>query len=103
MILLTCPWCGPRNVSEFAYGGSLVARPDPADATPREWRDYLYLRDNTRGWVTERWYHRAGCRQFFVVERDTVTDQMRDPRTGTVKLTATEPPTAEPPAIQGAP
>jgi sarcosine oxidase, subunit delta len=103
MILLTCPWCGPRNVSEFAYGGSLVDRPDPADATPREWRDYLYLRDNTRGWVTERWYHRAGCRQFFVVERDTVTDQTRDPRTGTVNLTATEPPTAEPPASAGAP
>lgn len=103
MILLTCPWCGPRNVSEFAYGGSLIARPDPADATPREWRDYLYLRDNTRGWVTERWYHRAGCRQFFVVERDTVTDEMRGPRTGTVNLDATEPPTAEPPAREGAP
>ena len=102
MILLTCPWCGPRNVSEFAYGGSLVARPDPADAAPREWRDYLYLRDNTRGWVTERWYHRAGCRQFFIVERDTVTDQTRNPRTGTVDLTAKEPPTAEPPATEGA-
>jgi len=103
MIRLTCPWCGSRNVSEFAYGGSLADRPEPADATPREWRDYLYLRDNTRGWVTERWYHRAGCRQFFVVERDTVTDQTRDPRTGTVNLTAAEPATAEPPASEGAP
>ena len=52
---------------------------------------------------TERWYHRAGCRQFFVVERDTVTDQTRDPRAGTVSLNAAEPPTAEPPANQGAP
>jgi len=103
MILLTCPWCGPRNVSEFAYAGSLVDRPDPAEATPREWRDYLYLRDNTRGWVTERWYHRVGCRQFFVAERDTVTDQTRDPGTGTVSLKAAEPPTAEPPATEGAP
>ena len=101
MILLTCPWCGPRNVSEFAYDGSLVARPDPADATPREWRDYLYLRDNTRGWVTERWYHRAGCRQFFVVERDTVTDETRGPRTGTVSLNPAEPPAEEPPATEG--
>jgi heterotetrameric sarcosine oxidase delta subunit len=81
----------------------VAGRPDPDQATPREWRDYLYLRDNTRGWVTERWYHRAGCRQFFVVERDTVTDQTRDPRTGTVSLKAAEPPTAEPPANQGAP
>ncbi len=81
----------------------MAGRPGPDQATPREWRDYLYLRDNTRGWVTERWYHRAGCRQFFVVERDTVTDQTRDPRTGSVYLTATEPPTAEPPANEGAP
>ena len=79
-----------------------MGRPDTAHATPREWRDYLYLRDNTRGWVTERWYHRAGCRQFFVVERDTVTDETRSPRR-TVDLMATEPPTAEPPASEGAP
>ena len=106
MILLTCPCCGPRNVSEFAYGGSLVDRPDPADATPREWRDYLYLRDNTRGWVTERWYHRAGCRQFLVVERDTVTDETRDPRASVDVIPAepprAEPPAAEPPAREGA-
>ena len=102
MILLTCPWCGPRNVSEFAYAGSLADRPEPADATPREWRDYLYRRDNTRGWVTERWYHRAGCRQFFVVERDTVTDETRDPRAA-VDLISAEPPTAEPPSREGAP
>jgi heterotetrameric sarcosine oxidase delta subunit len=80
----------------------VAGRPDPAQATPREWRDYLYLRDNTRGWVTERWYHRAGCRQFFVAERDTVTDQTRDPA-GTVDLTAAEPPSAEPPGSAGAP
>jgi heterotetrameric sarcosine oxidase delta subunit len=75
--MLTCPWCGPRNSSEFDYAGNVAGRPDPARATPREWRDYLYLRDNTRGWVTERWYHRAGCRQFFVAERDTATDETR--------------------------
>jgi len=103
VILLTCPWCGQRNSSEFSYAGNVAGRPDPDQATPPEWRDYLYLRDNTRGWVTERWYHRAGCRQFFVVEQDTVTDQTRVPRAGTVSLNAAEPPTAEPPANQGAP
>jgi heterotetrameric sarcosine oxidase delta subunit len=101
--MLTCPWCGRRNSSEFAYAGNVAGRPDPAGASPREWRDYLYLRDNTRGWVTEQWYHRAGCRQFFVVERDTVTDQTRGPRTGIVRLSSAEPPTAEPPASEGAP
>jgi sarcosine oxidase subunit delta len=79
-----------------------VTRPGPAQVTPRDWRDYLYLRDNTRGWVTERWYHRAGCRQFFVIERDTVTDETRDPRTAAVSREEAQAPTAEPPANRGA-
>src|SRR6266516_1974629 len=49
MILLPCPWCGDREVSEFGYAGELVPRPDPGSATARQWRDYLYLRDNRRG------------------------------------------------------
>ena len=77
MMLLPCPWCGPRNVSEFRYVSELVPRPDPAAATPGAWRDYLYLRDNTRGWVTETWYHRMGCRKFITVQRHTGTNQTR--------------------------
>ena len=63
MILLPCPWCGPRDAAEFAHAGERVPRPDPGTAAPAQWRDYLYLRANTRGWVTETWYHRMGCRQ----------------------------------------
>jgi heterotetrameric sarcosine oxidase delta subunit len=77
MIILPCPWCGDRNVSEFRYTGELVSRPDPATVTPPQWRDYLYLRGNRRGWVTEWWYHRAGCRQYFTIDRDTATDETR--------------------------
>jgi sarcosine oxidase, subunit delta len=77
MILLPCPWCGPRNVSEFHYAGELTPRPDPAAASPEQWRSYLYLRENRCGWRPERWYHRAGCRQYFTVERDTATNQTR--------------------------
>lgn len=77
MILLPCPWCGDRNVSEFGYAGEVAERPDPRTATPDQWRDYLYLRGNRRGWVTERWYHRAGCRRYFLIDRDTRTDQTR--------------------------
>lgn len=75
MMLVPCPWCGPRNVSEFTYHGEDVPRPDPAHATPRQWREYLYFRANPRGWVTERWQHQAGCRQHFRLERDTLTNQ----------------------------
>jgi heterotetrameric sarcosine oxidase delta subunit len=77
MILLPCPWCGDRDASEFRYAGEVVPRPDPAAATRQEWRDYLYLRENRRGWVTERWYHRAGCRRYVVVERDTSTNEVK--------------------------
>ena len=48
MILLPCPHCGPRNVSEFHYVGELSQRPEPNGTNPEEWRAFLYLRENTR-------------------------------------------------------
>ena len=77
MILVPCPHCGPRNVSEFRHGGEATTRPEPSAASPEEWREYLYLRRNPAGWTTETWYHRAGCRAYFGAERHTVTNQFR--------------------------
>jgi sarcosine oxidase subunit delta len=77
MILLSCAWCGPRDAGEFQHVGEALARPDPRTATPREWRAYLYLRDNPCGWTTETWYHRMGCRRFIRVERHTETNEIR--------------------------
>lgn len=76
-MLLRCPWCGPRNASEFRHVGEVVPRPDPGGATPEEWRAYLYTRSNPSGWVRENWYHRAGCRRYFAVERHTVSHDVR--------------------------
>ena len=78
MILITCPHCGPRNASEFAYKGERTSRPDPRSATPDEWRSYLYVRANVAGWTAETWYHRGGCRRYLVVERHSVTNELRD-------------------------
>jgi heterotetrameric sarcosine oxidase delta subunit len=78
MIRITCPNCGPRNSDEFRHGGESRPTP-PLGATPQEWRAYLYLRDNPMGWTTETWYHTAGCRRFFRLERHTVTHEMRVP------------------------
>ena len=75
-MLLPCPWCGPRNVSEFRYVGEARQRPDPSAATQTEWRDYLYMQANPRGPVVETWMHRMGCRQFFRAERDTATNEV---------------------------
>lgn len=80
MILLPCPHCGPRNVSEFRSFGEATSRPDPDRATPEEWRAYLYLRRNPAGWTTETWCHVSGCRAFFIAERHTVTNEVRATR-----------------------
>lgn len=77
MMLLPCPWCGPRNVSEFGYRGENVPRPDPGTATVEAWRSYLYLRANRAGWEREGWFHRAGCRRYFSVERNRTTNEIR--------------------------
>jgi heterotetrameric sarcosine oxidase delta subunit len=75
MMLLTCPWCGPRNETEFHYGGQAhVAYPErPADLTDEEWAEFLFFRDNTRGPFAERWSHSVGCRRWFNAVRDTRT------------------------------
>lgn len=77
MMLLPCPWCGPRNVSEFGYVGERSPRPDPATTGPSEWRAYLYTRRNARGWTAETWYHGNGCRRHVVIERHTLTNETR--------------------------
>ncbi len=80
MMIVPCPWCGPRDAGEFRQAGEVVSRPDPARATPAQWRAYLYLRANTRGWATETWYHRMGCRRFITVQRHTETHEIRAAR-----------------------
>ena len=77
MLRLSCPYCGPRDETEFAYGGEAhIARPPPS-ASDREWADYLFCRRNSKGIVFERWQHARGCRQWFNVARDNVTHEVR--------------------------
>jgi heterotetrameric sarcosine oxidase delta subunit len=79
MMLIACPWCGPREEAEFHYGGAAhVAYPaEPASLTDEEWARYLFYRDNPKGTFAERWSHAAGCRRWFNVLRDTVTNEIR--------------------------
>lgn len=78
MMLIPCPYCGPRNVTEFEYGGDANARrPRDVDtAAAPTWNDYVYLRDNPRGLHDELWQHHAGCRRWIAVRRDTVTHEV---------------------------
>lgn len=76
MILLKCPNCGERNVSEFRYGGEVLKRPNPNSVSDKEMSDYLYMRDNQLGVIKEWWYHRSGCALWFVAERHTKTHEV---------------------------
>ncbi len=76
MILLTCPNCGTRNVSEFRYGGEITKRPNPNTATQAEWANYLYVRKNVLGVMPEWWCHQSGCGQWLIAERHTKTHEV---------------------------
>jgi sarcosine oxidase delta subunit len=58
--LLACPNCGPRDVSEFRYGGEILSGSG----------------GNLPGLQHERWYHRLGCRLWFAALRDVRTNEV---------------------------
>jgi heterotetrameric sarcosine oxidase delta subunit len=92
MIRIPCPFCGPRNSSEFAHVGEVGSRPDVTTATRQEWRAYLYVHDNPLGWVRETWFHRAGCRRYLEAERHTDTNEVRWARPVGWRHSEAEPP-----------
>ena len=76
MLIIDCPYCGPRDQSEFSNGGEAhVKRPDgSAEIGDREWGEYVFIRANPKGIFYERWVHSHGCRKWFNAVRDTSTD-----------------------------
>lgn len=78
MLLIPCPWCGPRDELEFHYGGEAhIRRPaDPDSLDDRAWAEYLFMRNNPKGPFAERWVHSAGCRRWFNLVRDTATHRI---------------------------
>jgi sarcosine oxidase subunit delta len=71
--VLCCPNCGPREVTDFRFGGELTLRPHSAPSL-RELCSYLYFRHNVAGVQREWWLHRSGCAEWFLAERDTRTN-----------------------------
>jgi sarcosine oxidase subunit delta len=77
MLRINCPVCGLRDETEFSYGGdATVVRPPQDEPSADAWHDYVFLRDNPRGPHREYWQHVQGCRQWLVVERDTLTHKI---------------------------
>ncbi|HJP21182.1 MAG: sarcosine oxidase subunit delta [Alphaproteobacteria bacterium] len=80
MLRIPCPHCGPRDETEFTYGGdATVAQPsDPESMSDAEWTGFLYLRDNPKGAHREWWYHAHGCRRWIDIVRDTASNRIVD-------------------------
>jgi len=78
MFVIKCPYCGERDQTEFScHGESHIARPEnPNEVSDKQWGEYLFFRSNPKGMHYERWTHDHGCRQWFNVQRHTVTDKI---------------------------
>jgi sarcosine oxidase subunit delta len=75
MKIMNCPLNGPRNISEFIWGGEVKAMPDPADVTDRDWAGFVFIENNTAGVIREWWCH-VPTSFWFIAERNTVTDEI---------------------------
>jgi sarcosine oxidase subunit delta len=81
---IACPFCGERELGEFTYlGDATPKRPSvfSIDGSQQQgaldaFYDYVYLRDNPAGEITEYWYHGGGCRSWLVARRNTTTHEV---------------------------
>ena len=77
MLRINCPHCGERDHSEFAYGGdATITYPSLDNDDMEAWYRAVFVRRNPRGAHKELWHHINGCREWLVVERDTVTHEI---------------------------
>ena len=70
---IPCPYCGERDGAEFVYRGDASAVRPAADAGEEAFVEYVYMRSNPAGEISEHWYHGQGCRNWLVVKRNTLT------------------------------
>jgi sarcosine oxidase subunit delta len=74
MKLINCPLNGPRNAQEFVCAGEVKNEP-VQDAAIGTWADYVFLENNLQGVVHEWWCHIAS-NYWFIVTRDTKTEEI---------------------------
>ncbi len=75
MKIMNCPLNGPRNISEFVYGGEVKTMPNALTCSDKEWADYVFYSDNTIRVIAEWWYHSASG-YWFIAERHTASDEI---------------------------
>ena len=74
MQVFPCPFCGPRNETEFHFVAEAgKVRPDTTqEISDADWAAYLHAQRNEKGKVREVWMHMT-CAELFILERDSVT------------------------------
>ena len=80
-MIIVCPFCGPRDISEFTYHGdadNLANRPDQSSTDQAAWNASVYDRANPAGEHAEIWQHAGGCRRLLRVVRNTLTHEISD-------------------------
>ena len=76
MQLFPCPFCGPREETEFTYVGEPKTRPEPAEAvSDAQWGAYLWFNANSKGASEEIWLHLT-CMESFAMTRDTANNSV---------------------------
>lgn len=83
---INCPWCGDRDEAEFQYSGDATKVRPKENASEEKFFDYVFLRDNPKGWHVEWWHHVGGCRQWVKVVRNTLTHEIYSTGTPQDKL-----------------
>ncbi len=74
MQIFPCPFCGPRDETDFHYVAEPKARPEPAEAVSDEaWAEHLYFNANPKGASREIWL-RLTCMESFAMTRDAPTN-----------------------------
>ena len=78
MLLIRCPYCEEELPEvEFRHAGEahLVRPSNMSEMSDEDVEALLFIRQNPRGLVFERWRHVHGCARFFNAARDTVSDK----------------------------
>lgn len=79
MLLISCPWCGPRDEREYIYGGDSIKLPLLVDSMPesmKEWHEAVHIRSNTTEQNRELWFHGSGCEAWIEVVRNTSSHEI---------------------------
>ena len=82
MHLISCPFCGPRDETEFRFGGEAGKQRGTFASSAKDWAHHLYFQKNPKGETREIWLHLT-CGEFFLVERNSVTQAIH--RTSSIR------------------